>query len=258
MSEPTLNKVLIVEDDPDIREVVRMTLEMIGELEVAACDSCAEALVLVDEFKPDLLLLDVMMPIIDGPTTLRLLRERTSTKNTPAIFLTAKIEAGDMAQYKNLGVLDVIIKPFDPLLLPDKLGEIWVRHHGIDKGDGHEEFIRQFEQTSAAFITQLPQEIQTLMDELSAYRKTGESAFLNRLRQKVHRLKGTGSTFGCNAITDLSRKLEQSLARLHLDDATVAEPVTLDEIESQIEALRDEADRVFREFHCNEQPGINT
>ena len=76
MLEPTLSRILYVEDDTDIREIVRMSLEMVGRFQVAACDSCADALSLVDEFSPDLLLLDVMMPDVDGPATLLALRER--------------------------------------------------------------------------------------------------------------------------------------------------------------------------------------
>ena len=128
MPEPTLNRILYVEDDADIRTIVTMSLEKLGKFRVAACDSCAEALALVDDFRPDLLLLDVMMPDVDGPATLQVLRERVSTASAPAIFVTAKVQTGDIERYRKLGVLDVIIKPFDPMVLPGQIERIWQQH----------------------------------------------------------------------------------------------------------------------------------
>jgi len=123
-----LQKILYVEDDADIRQIVSMSLEMVGHYTVTACGSCADALQEVDDFTPDLLLLDVMMPEVDGPSTLRQLRKRDSAVAAPAVFITAKVQAGDMAQYRQLGVLDVIVKPFDPMALSDRIGEIWQRY----------------------------------------------------------------------------------------------------------------------------------
>ncbi len=125
MVSDALKKILYVEDDADIRKIVSMSLEMVGDYTVEACESCADALEVVDDFDPDLLLLDVMMPDVDGPTTLSRLRRRASAADAPAVFITAKVQAGDMAQYKRLGVFDVIVKPFDPLVLSDRIGQIW-------------------------------------------------------------------------------------------------------------------------------------
>jgi CheY-like chemotaxis protein len=128
MSVSTLSRILYVEDDSDIRAIVKMSLEMVGKYQVAACGSCADALDVVDEFDPELLLLDVMMPGVDGPETLEILRERESAATVPAIFITAKVHAGDMARYKDSGVLDVIVKPFDPIRLPGQIEETWQQH----------------------------------------------------------------------------------------------------------------------------------
>ncbi len=135
MSAGTLQRILYVEDDADIRKIVSMSLEMVGEYTVAACGSCAEALRVVDDFAPDLLLLDVMMPEVDGPSTLRQLHKRDSAARTPAVFITAKVQAGDMASYRRLGVLDVIVKPFDPMTLSDRVGEIWQRYRSGEHDD---------------------------------------------------------------------------------------------------------------------------
>ena len=128
MPGSALSKILYIDDDADIREIVRMSLEMVGKYQVAACGSCADALELVDDFDPDLLLLDVMMPGTDGPETLQVLRDRDSAAVAPVIFITAKVQAGDMARYKDIGVLDVIVKPFDPMGLPGQIEETWQRH----------------------------------------------------------------------------------------------------------------------------------
>ncbi len=128
MRDGTLRRILFVEDDADIRRIVCMSLEMVGDYSVAACGSCADALEVVDDFDPDLLLLDVMMPDVDGPATLRALRGRESAADAPAVFMTAKVQAGDMAQYKRLGVFDVIVKPFDPMVLSDRIGQIWQQY----------------------------------------------------------------------------------------------------------------------------------
>ena len=131
----SLQRILYVEDDTDIRKIVSMSLEMVGEYTVAACESCADALRVVDDFGADLLLLDVMMPEVDGPSTLRQLRKRESAASAPAVFITAKVQAGEMAHYRRLGVLDVIVKPFDPMALSDRVGEIWQRYRSGDHDD---------------------------------------------------------------------------------------------------------------------------
>lgn len=128
MHDDHLHKILYVEDDADIRKIVSMSLEMVGDYTVAACGSCADALEVVEEFAPDLLLLDVMMPDVDGPATLRALRKREGTADTPAVFITAKVQAVDMAHYKRQGVFDVIVKPFDPMVLSDRIAQIWQKY----------------------------------------------------------------------------------------------------------------------------------
>lgn len=125
-----LVRILYVEDEPDIQMVAKLALEMVGGFTLEVCSSGVEALERATGFKPQLLLLDVMMPGMDGPSTLNKLRELPQTAATPAIFMTAKVQPSEVAQYKSLGAVDVIPKPFDPMTLAGKVQEIWESCHG--------------------------------------------------------------------------------------------------------------------------------
>ena len=120
-----LARILYVEDEPDIRMVAQMALEAVGGFAVIACASGAEALAAAPTAAADLLLLDVMMPGMDGPSTLKALCALPASANTPVIFMTAKVQAAEIAQYRELGALDVIHKPFDPMELSAQISRIW-------------------------------------------------------------------------------------------------------------------------------------
>lgn len=120
-----LNRILYVEDEPDIRMVAQMALQAVGGFTVIACASGQEALDAAPAASADLLLLDVMMPGMDGPSTLKALRALPATANTPVIFMTAKVQAAEVAVYKGLGALEVIPKPFDPMELSAQIQLIW-------------------------------------------------------------------------------------------------------------------------------------
>ncbi|MGQ7959936.1 response regulator [Pseudomonas sp. SP16.1] len=128
MSE--LKRILHVEDDPSIRAVARVALEAVGGFEVLSCANGQEALDQVLGFAPDFILLDVMMPGMDGPQTLERLRELIDIDEVPVVFMTAKVQPGEVAQYRNLGARDVIIKPFDPMQLAAQVRQIWSQRHG--------------------------------------------------------------------------------------------------------------------------------
>lgn len=125
-----LNKILCVEDEPNIRAVIKLALK-VGGFTTEICSSGAEALAAAPLFLPELILLDVMMPQMDGPATLLALHEISALQETPAIFMTAKVQADEIAQYEKLGVLGVIAKPFDPMTLPDQIRNLWVKRSGI-------------------------------------------------------------------------------------------------------------------------------
>src|SRR4029079_5831119 len=125
---PPLKRILMIEDEPDIQAVAKLALEALGGFQVRVCSTGREGVQAAAAFAPDLILLDVMMPGMDGPSTLRALRTLPQTVATPVVFMTAKVQAQEVAEYRAMGVLDVIAKPFDPMTLAETILAIWERY----------------------------------------------------------------------------------------------------------------------------------
>jgi two-component system OmpR family response regulator len=130
VSDRPLRRILLVEDDPDVQVVTEFALSSAGGFSVAVCGSAREALEKAEGFAPDLILLDVMMAGMDGPSALRALRQLPATAETPVVFMTAKVQPHEIARYRELGSLGVISKPFDPATLAHTLLAIWSRGRG--------------------------------------------------------------------------------------------------------------------------------
>ena len=128
MEAHSLQRVMMIEDDLDIQAVAQLALETLGGFTVELCSRGHEALEKAPGFGPDLILLDVMMPGMDGPTTLEHLRALPQTARVPVVFMTAKVMPHEIDHYKTLGALDVIRKPFDPMTLSSTLNTIWNQH----------------------------------------------------------------------------------------------------------------------------------
>ena len=127
----TLERVFYVEDDQDIREVATLALEDVGGLTLKVCESGKQALQEVEGFQPQVILLDVMMPGMDGPETLSAMREMGAiTDSMLAVFMTAKVHPEEVERYKTLGVDQVISKPFDPMTLADEVRALWDTFNG--------------------------------------------------------------------------------------------------------------------------------
>ena len=124
-----LSKILMVEDEPDIQAVARIALEAVGGFQVEMCGSGREALERMSTVAPDLVLMDVMMPGMDGPSTLQALRANPDTAGFPIIFMTAKVQSHEVTRYIDLGALGVIAKPFDPMSLATTVRSIWKTAH---------------------------------------------------------------------------------------------------------------------------------
>jgi two-component system OmpR family response regulator len=125
MQPEQLKTLLYVDDEPDIREVVQLSLGLMESLTVHACDSGEQALRMLPQVKPDLVLLDVMMPGVDGPTTLKRMRADAAFAHIPVVFMTAKAMPQEIARFRELGAAAVIAKPFDPMQLANQVLAIW-------------------------------------------------------------------------------------------------------------------------------------
>jgi two-component system OmpR family response regulator len=124
MSAP-LRHLLCIDDEEDILQVAKLSLEMVGGFQVSVCRGSKEAVGEAVRLRPDMILLDVMMPDRDGPATLAALRAEPACAGIPVVFMTAKVQPAEVAHYLGLGAVGVISKPFDPMALPDQIKGLW-------------------------------------------------------------------------------------------------------------------------------------
>lgn len=129
MSE--LRRIMCVEDDADILMLIEFSLVSVGGFEVCLCASGNSALVQAPSFKPDLVLLDVMMPDMSGPETLQILRQQPGMKGVPIVFVTAKAMPDEVEKLLQYGATGVIVKPFDLVALPQTIRMYWEHGRGI-------------------------------------------------------------------------------------------------------------------------------
>jgi CheY-like chemotaxis protein len=125
MPERPLNRICYVEDDEDIQRIVRMSLERVGKMTVEVVGDPTMAIEAMTSFKPDLVMLDWMMPKMDGPAVFRQMKLRPETRALPVVFITAKAAQRDLDELTAMGAAGTISKPFSPKDLPDQLREIW-------------------------------------------------------------------------------------------------------------------------------------
>jgi len=118
------HRILIIDDEEDIREVAALSLETVAGWEVTSASSGAQGLNRAIEQNPDAILLDVMMPGMDGPTTFRELRNNPITAHIPVLLLTAKVQSSDQRRFADLGVEAVLFKPFDPMTLSQQIASV--------------------------------------------------------------------------------------------------------------------------------------
>jgi CheY-like chemotaxis protein len=125
MPDRPLLKICYVEDDDDIQRVARLSLERVGKMEVSIIGDPTIALEGILAFKPDLVLLDWMMPVMDGPTLFKRMRETEGLRDMPVVFLTAKASQRELDELRGMGAAGVLSKPFSPKDLPEQLRAIW-------------------------------------------------------------------------------------------------------------------------------------
>ncbi|GAC1355358.1 MAG: response regulator [Acidobacteriaceae bacterium] len=119
-----MRRILIIDDEDDIREVAALSLEATAGWQILTARSGAEGIAIATSQRPDAILMDVMMPGVDGPTTFRSMQGNPAVSNIPVLFLTAKVQGVDQRRFAGLGVAAVLFKPFDPLTLAQQISEV--------------------------------------------------------------------------------------------------------------------------------------
>ncbi|HTT37063.1 MAG TPA: response regulator [Burkholderiales bacterium] len=221
MTAAALTRILYVDDDPDIRQVAKLALGVVGGFTLECCSCAEEALRALPQFRPDLILLDVMMPGMDGPTTLAKLRELPEASGIPAMFMTAKVQPQEIAGLEHDGVLGVIAKPFDPMTLAQTVRKLWSAGTAqvVPRNDASPRpppagNANALEQITEEFVRSLPGKLEEIA---SLWRSVNEEGappdLLDTLHRKVHSLVGSAGTFGLGRVAEAARALERELKR---------------------------------------------
>jgi CheY-like chemotaxis protein/HPt (histidine-containing phosphotransfer) domain-containing protein len=192
-------RILHVDDEPDIREVVELSLGLDPDFTVQGCGSGKEALVVAAEWQPDFILLDVMMPVMDGPATLIQLRANARTADIPVIFMTARAQAREVDRFRSLGAVGVIPKPFDPMTLAAS-----VRSYVQPARD-------PLDDLRAGFLLRVKKDAAALsQDRLVLKGGNRLPDTLDRIKRIAHGLSGAGGIYGFAEISDAAAALEDA------------------------------------------------
>jgi two-component system OmpR family response regulator len=196
----TTVRILHVDDEPDIREVVELSFGLDPDFVVQSCGSGKEALAAAAQWQPDLILLDVMMPVMDGPATLVQLRENARTASIPVIFMTARAQAREVDRFRSLGAVGVIPKPFDPMTLAAS-----VRSYVLPAHDPMEDL-------RAGFLLRVKRDAAALSgDRLVLEGGNRMPGTLDRIKRIAHGLSGAGGIYGYAEISDAAAELEDAV-----------------------------------------------
>ena len=196
----TALRVLHVDDESDIREVVGISLGLDPDFVTRSFSSGQEALTAAADWPPDIILLDVTMPVMDGPTTLACLRENPETAGIPVIFMTARAQSRELDLFRSLGAAGVIPKPFDPMTLA-ALVRAYVKPTDTRLGELRDDFVQRVDGDLVA----LAGHWSDLEDGTSV------SASLDGIRSIAHGLAGAGGIFGFDEISDAAATLEEAV-----------------------------------------------
>jgi two-component system, OmpR family, response regulator len=209
-----IQSVIYVDDDPDICEVVKTTLCMMANLRVYTAASGERAIELALEIVPDLVLMDIMMPGLDGPSTLKRLRGNAALAHIPVIFMTAKLLPAEVAQFLGLGAIGVIGKPFDPLKLCDELFALWSKA-GMERAaqaaggeSSNPGIAAKIASLSDTFLGRTAGDVLRL-EEIIARIRQGERSLLSEVERLAHRIHGAGHMFGFPQVSASGASIER-------------------------------------------------
>jgi CheY-like chemotaxis protein len=196
----TALRVLHVDDEPDIREVVEFSLGLDSDLVIRSCASGQEALVVAQDWAPDIVLLDVMMPGMDGAATLARLRENPRTADIRVVFMTARAQSRELDLFLSLGAVGVIPKPFDPMTLAASLRGY------VEPPQARFDTMRQ------EFLHRVDGDLVALAGHWSTLEDgSAVPSSLAGIRNLAHGLAGAGGIFGFNNLSEAAATLEEAV-----------------------------------------------
>jgi two-component system, OmpR family, response regulator len=237
-----LRSVLYVDDDPDICTVVEATLSTIGELDVRSASSGEIAIDLACEQRPDLILMDVMMPGLDGPSTLRRMRCCAAIADVPVIFLTAKVMPTEISQLLTHGAIGVLGKPFDPTRLCGDMIALWERT-GRTGAPSRAPIARSIETVeisslTSGFLARTARDVARLRQLLKRL-QAGDRSALREIERVAHTIHGSAAMFGFLAVSERGGAIE--------DLAEAMMSPTSERFDAQLQRVSDHTDRLAEE-----------
>jgi two-component system, OmpR family, response regulator len=209
--------VLYVDDDKDICSVVHATLLLVPGLVVEIAESGERAIDLAYELRPDLVLMDVMMPGLDGPSTFKCMQESALLANIPVIFMTAKILPTEISQFLKLGAIGVVVKPFDPLKLYGDLLALW-NHEGADYGSAKmggapSQVQAQVDSLTFGFLERARADA-IYLSSMIELAKDGDRTVFKEVERVAHSIHGAGAMFGFPKLSEVGATIVQIAVRL--------------------------------------------
>jgi CheY-like chemotaxis protein len=205
-----INTILLVDDEPDIRTIAELSLAQVGGWKVVLASSGVQALEIAGKHKPDLILLDVMMPEMDGVTTFQALANRDDTREIPVIFMTARVQSQERERYVGLGAAGVIAKPFDPMRLPDDIRGILAQPVEQRGRNRLAALRRRYAEGLASKLEGLRAAIEHAYEAEPSNRRTAIEA----AHRIAHTLHGTAGTYGHAEVSRAMADIEAALERL--------------------------------------------
>jgi len=214
--------ILYVDDDKDICSIVRATLRQVPGLKVSTIDSGERAIDLAYEIRPDLVLMDVMMPGLDGPATLKQMHASALLATTPVIFMTAKVLPTEIARFLHLGALGVIVKPFEPSKLYDELCELW----SMEKAEvqcsaaiGDYSRVRsEVDALTASFLRRARADVLSIA-KLIGLAQEGERSVFKEIERVAHSIHGAAAMFGFPNVSASGGAIARVAERLKIGSA---------------------------------------
>jgi CheY-like chemotaxis protein len=221
MTTVALSRILLVEDDPDIREATVLLLSEVANFDVRACASATEALQSAPAFGPDLILLDVMMPGLHGEAAFAAFRQMPETETTPVIFLTAKVQPGEIVQYRKLGALGVIPKPYDPDTLAETIQGMWDRHQTAQVTAERRKVLAALR---LLYAEDLPERLRAIETAAARLHEEGwDPQVATSLYEMAHRLAGSAALYGFPAVSAAAHRIGR-FASQHASDPAPVDP----------------------------------